>query len=84
MKTALRSPLSGFQRRRTRGACRQPAHCRQRLLVLGGLVSPARVGFLVFVTVALLALPIFAHGCHGDDVDHEPLFVPFRLNADDR
>jgi hypothetical protein len=21
---------------------------------------------------ALLALPIFAHGCHGDDVDHEP------------
>ncbi|WP_157506967.1 hypothetical protein [Gemmata obscuriglobus] len=47
-------------------------------------MSPARVGFLVFVTVALLALPIFAHGCHGDDVDHEPLFVPFRLNADDR
>lgn len=24
---------------------------------------------LLFV---LLLLPIFAHGCHGDDVDHEP------------
>ncbi|MDY3555851.1 hypothetical protein R5W24_004997 [Gemmata sp. JC717] len=47
-------------------------------------MSPVRLGFLVVVTAALLALPIVAHGCHGDDVDHEPLFVPFRLNADDR
>ncbi len=37
-----------------------------------------------FVAVALLALPFFAHGCHGDDVDHEPLLIPVRLNPEDR
>lgn len=49
----------------------------------GGLTPSARLARL-FVTIAVLALPIVAHGCHSDDVDHEPLFVPFRLNADDR
>ncbi|MBY0461257.1 MAG: hypothetical protein K2V38_28365 [Gemmataceae bacterium] len=38
--------------------------------------------FWLFAIAALLALPIFAHGCHGDDVDHEPLLVPFKLNSD--
>ena len=53
--------------------------------VVGGLTPlTRRAAVLLFVLVALLALPIFAHGCHGDDVDHEPLFIPFRLNADDR
>ena len=33
-----------------------------------GLLSP--VGW--FFVVALLLAPIVAHGCHGDDVDHEP------------
>jgi hypothetical protein len=29
--------------------------------------------FAVFVLAALLTLPIFAHGCHGDaDIDTEP------------
>jgi hypothetical protein len=29
--------------------------------------------FALFVLAALLVLPIFAHGCHGDgDVDNEP------------
>jgi hypothetical protein len=37
-----------------------------------------------FIAIALLALPIFAHGCHGDDVDHEPLLFPFRLNSENR
>jgi hypothetical protein len=37
----------------------------------------------LFLAVALLALPIFAHGCHGDDVDHEPLLIPSRLFSDD-
>ena len=27
--------------------------------------------FALFVLVALV-VPVFAHGCHGDDVDHEP------------
>ena len=39
---------------------------------------------LAFWLVVALALPLFAHGCHGDDVDHEPLLVPFRLNGEDR
>ena len=33
-----------------------------------GLLSP--VGW--FLAIALLLVPIVAHGCHGDDVDHEP------------
>jgi hypothetical protein len=33
--------------------------------------------------VALLTLPLFAHGCHGDDIDHEPLLIPTRFNPDD-
>lgn len=36
-----------------------------------------------FAVAALLALPIFAHGCHGDDVDHEPLLIPFRFNSEE-
>ena len=32
------------------------------------------IGFAVFV--ALLLVPIVGHGCHGDDVDHEPATVP--------
>jgi phosphoribosylcarboxyaminoimidazole (NCAIR) mutase len=37
-----------------------------------------------FVAVAVLAVPVFAHGCHGADVDHEPLLIPVRLNPEDR
>ena len=31
-----------------------------------------------FVVIALLALgmPLVGHGCHGDDVDHEPAVFP--------
>jgi hypothetical protein len=38
----------------------------------------------LFVALTLLLVPLFAHGCHGDDVDHEPLVVPLRLNPEDR
>ena len=41
-------------------------------------------GAWLFVALALLLAPLFAHGCHGDDVDHEPLLIPIRLNAEDR
>lgn len=34
-----------------------------------GLLSP--VSWLLILAAALL-VPIVAHGCHGDDVDHEP------------
>ena len=30
------------------------------------------------VATALLLAPVFAHGCHSADVDHEPLLLPFR------
>lgn len=36
----------------------------------------------LFAAAAFLALPLFAHGCHGDDVDHEPLLVPVRMNPE--
>lgn len=36
------------------------------------LVRPA----VVFILAAALLVPIFAHGCHGDDVDHEPVVAP--------
>lgn len=34
-----------------------------------------------FLGVLLLTIPIFAHGCHGDDVDHEPTVAPFNRDA---
>jgi hypothetical protein len=34
----------------------------------------------VFV-VALLLLPIVGHGCHGDDVDHEPHVKPIESRS---
>ena len=41
----------------------------------GQLVRRKHFGLLFFALVVLLP-PIFAHGCHGDDVDHEPGAVP--------
>ena len=29
-----------------------------------------------FLIVAILIFPIFAHGCHREDVDDEPGFIP--------
>jgi hypothetical protein len=33
----------------------------------------SRAGFAIFF---LILLPLIAHGCHGDDVDHEPAVAP--------
>jgi hypothetical protein len=30
----------------------------------------------MLVVLLSLVVPIFAHGCHGDDVDHEPVVAP--------
>ena len=46
-----------------------------------GVPLPRAVWFVIAAT--LLLAPVFAHGCHGDDVDHEPLLIPFRLTPDD-
>ncbi len=35
--------------------------------------------FLVAFVAGVLVVPLFAHGCHGDDIDHEPGVVPGRL-----
>lgn len=40
-----------------------------------GLPGPVSWLFLV-VLAALLAVPVFAHGCHGDDIDQEPATAP--------
>jgi hypothetical protein len=42
------------------------------------LVRPVKALLLL----AVLLLPIFAHGCHGDDVDDEPTFVPVTPNVE--
>ena len=52
----------------------QPSHFPTGLRPLGGLTPPARL-LVLFVLAALLVLPIFAHGCHGD-VDDEPQAAP--------
>lgn len=46
-------------------------------------IAPLPRAVWYFVAAALLALPLLAHGCHGDDVDHEPLLIPLRSNAED-
>jgi MYXO-CTERM domain-containing protein len=45
--------------------------------------APRSVGalFALLVLVALLAVPL-AHGCHGPDVDHEPLAAPQKQNRE--
>ena len=30
--------------------------------------------------LVILAIPIFAHGCHGEDVDNEPGVIPVMHN----
>ncbi len=40
-------------------------------------LSPA----LILAAVAMLALPIFAHGCHRGDHDDEPLYAPVEQRA---
>jgi hypothetical protein len=48
------------------------------------LAAAARRAAAWFVALALLLAPLFAHGCHGDDVDHEPVLTPPRSNPDGR
>ena len=38
--------------------------------------APAWSWLVVPFAAVLLALPIFAHGCHSGDHDDEPLFAP--------
>jgi hypothetical protein len=45
----------------------------------------ARASLFAWLAIAafLLLAPVFAHGCHGDDVDHEPFLIPIRITPDD-
>jgi hypothetical protein len=38
--------------------------------------APAGLSLILVAALAALALPLFAHGCHGADEDHEPGFAP--------
>lgn len=44
-----------------------------------------RLGDMVFwfFVIAIVSLPLFAHGCHSEDVDNEPGMMP-RNEAPDR
>lgn len=47
--------------------------CSSRLRLCGVSQSRKRPNPILWVFVVIcLALPVLAHGCHGDDVDHEP------------
>ncbi len=38
---------------------------------------PQGVGLVLIVLIlSALLLPLVGHGCHGDDVDHEPAVAP--------
>ena len=38
---------------------------------------PPGAGFVLIVLIlSALLLPLVGHGCHGDDVDHEPAAFP--------
>jgi hypothetical protein len=45
--------------------------------------APRALGtlFALFALAALLVVPL-AHGCHGPDVDHEPLAAPQKQNRE--
>lgn len=42
--------------------------------------SSLRWWVLAAVLLALAVLPLIGHGCHGDDVDHEPSAPPPTYN----
>jgi hypothetical protein len=66
----LRRQSLRFRRQET-GDRRQESRKALRCLPVSCLLSP--VSFLI---VAILIFPIFAHGCHREDVDDEPGFIP--------
>jgi hypothetical protein len=67
--------IAPFRRQET-GDRRQES--RKALRCLPGFLSP---GYWLlersnwFLIVAILTFPIFAHGCHREDVDDEPGFI---------
>jgi hypothetical protein len=62
------------------GGCPVDAHADHTPGPPGGHAAPVR-GVVLFAALALLVMPLFAHGCHGDDVDHEPGAVPPTVRA---
>lgn len=46
--------------------------------------APAALGAALraFVALAVLLAPLFAHGCHSGDEDHEPFVAPQKLNRE--
>jgi len=42
------------------------------------------LAFTLIVLLALLLMPIVGHGCHGDDVDHEPTASPHKSQLEHR
>jgi len=43
-------------------------------------IAARRVFSTGWILLALSAFLLVAHGCHGSDADHEPVFVPLRMN----
>jgi hypothetical protein len=58
-----------------------------RLLKLSATPQPMRFGWGVrrwfgWFAIAAITLVVVGHGCHGDEVDHEPTVFP--LTSEDR
>jgi len=51
--------------------------------IADGGTAPAAPFISCLFLAALMLVPLVGHGCHGDDVDHEPVMAPHRQNQSD-
>jgi hypothetical protein len=42
------------------------------------------LAFALPLLLALFLMPLVGHGCHGDDVDHEPSTAPHNTQLENR
>ena len=72
-RTSPPSPLSAAEKGDRNRIDLLPLSAAER--GLGGEVFVGRA-FRVILVVALVIMPLVGHGCHSDDADQEPGFIP--------
>ena len=53
-----------------------PRLCRGHWVSDFTVHCPLPTAHLLLILLALLTFPLVGHGCHGDDIDHEPAAAP--------